>query len=277
MQREPNADQQVIADFGTEWTRFDQARLSGVERETIFNSYFAVFPWEKLGSEAVGFDLGCGSGRWAALVAPRVGHLHCIDPSDAIEIARRNLRETPNCSFHRAAVDAIPLPDESMDFGYSIGVLHHVPDTQQGIAACVRKLKHGAPLLLYLYYAFDNRPAWFRLVWRISDGIRRVISTLPAPLKYALSQAIAAGVYFPMGRTAKLLERAGMNADGIPLSAYRDKSFYTMRTDAFDRFGTRLEQRFTRMEIQTMMEAAGLEDVRFSSALPFWCAVGAKK
>ena len=67
-----------------------------------------------------------------------------------------------NCEFHCASVDAIPLPDDSADFGYSLGVLHHVPDTQKGILECVRKLKPGAPFLLYLYYAFDNRPWWFR-------------------------------------------------------------------------------------------------------------------
>jgi len=47
-----------------------------------------------------------------------------------------------------------------------------------------------------------------------------------------------------------------------------------MRTDALDRFGTRLEQRFTRDEIAHMMEAAGLVDIRFSEKMPFWVAVG---
>jgi hypothetical protein len=46
-----------------------------------------------------------------------------------------------------------------MDFGYSLGVLHHLPDPRAGLAACVTKLKPGAPMLVYIYYAFDNRPA----------------------------------------------------------------------------------------------------------------------
>ena len=81
-------------------------------------------------------------------------------------------------------MDAIPLPDGSADFGYSLGVLHHVPDTQKGIIECVRKLKPGAPFLLYLYYAFDNRPWWFRTIWKISDlGTATALPiALPAPL-----------------------------------------------------------------------------------------------
>ena len=49
-----------------------------------------------------------------------------------------------------------------------------------------------------------------------------------------------------------------------------------MRTDALDRFGTRLERRFTKDEIRAMMEYAGLENIRFSET-SFWTAVGYKK
>ena len=49
-----------------------------------------------------------------------------------------------------------------------------------------------------------------------------------------------------------------------------------MRTDALDRFGTRLEQRFTREEIEIMMQDAGLENIEFSNSKPFWVAVGYK-
>ena len=63
----------------------------------------------------------------------------------------------------------------------------------------------------------------------------------------------------------------------IPLSTYRHLSFYSMRTDALDRFGTRLEQRFTKEQVQKMMETAGLEDIIFSHEEPYWCAVGTRK
>ena len=69
----------------------------------------------------------------------------------------------------------------------------------------------------------------------------------------------------------------GVNVESFPLAVYRRQSFYTMRTDALDRFGTRLEQRFTRREITAMMTEAGLTDIKFSDDFPFWCAVGIKK
>jgi SAM-dependent methyltransferase len=272
-----NIDRKVVEGFGDEWSRFDQSELSDNELERLFDSYFNIFPWELLNDDAKGFDLGCGSGRWAKLVALRVGQLHLIDPSaDALAVAKRNLSQTDNCFFHNAGVEAIPLDDNSCDFGYSLGVLHHIPNTEAGLQCCVNKLKPGAPFLLYLYYRFDNRPLWFKMIWQSTDLVRRFVSRLPHSLRFGVSQVLAAVVYFPLARLSLILEKMGLNVKNLPLSQYRHTSFYVMRTDALDRFGTRLEQRFTRKEIEEMMTRVGLENIKFSQT-SFWTAVGIKK
>jgi hypothetical protein len=122
----------------------------------------------------------------------------------------------------------------------------------------------------------DNRPDWFKTIWRLSDKARQFISKLPFKLRYSISQLIAFTIYYPMARLALLLEKLGLQVEALPLAAYRKKSFYTMRTDALDRFGTKLEKRFTAAEIRQMMEEAGLERISFSDSC-FWCAVGYKK
>jgi SAM-dependent methyltransferase len=273
-----NIDPETVEGFGEEWLRFDQSE--GLEREhaRLFEHYFAIFPWASIAPNAIGFDVGCGSGRWARFVAPRVGRLQCVDASEkALGVARRNLAGNANCDFFHASVSDLPFGDGTMDFGYSLGVLHHVPDTLAGILACVRALKPGAPLLLYLYYAFDTRPFWYRWIWRASDLVRRFIARLPSKLKAALTDVIAAAVYWPLATASALLERAGADVTNVPLSFYRDKSFYTMRTDALDRFGTRLEQRFTAKQIRAMMEQAGLSRIQFYDGDPRWCAIGWKR
>lgn len=272
-----NIDSETVASFGDEWSRFDQTAMSNSESEDIFNQYFAIFPWADLPPKAEGFDMGCGSGRWARWVAPRVGRLHCIDPSDAVELARKYLRDQTNVTCWRGSVNDNVLPAASQDFGYALGVLHHVPDTAAAIRSCADLLKPGAPLLLYLYYAFDNRPWWFRAIWRISDYARRLIISLPPALKHGVTDVIALLAYLPLARLSRLLERLGVNVANVPLSYYRDRSFYTMRTDARDRFGTPLEQRFNRAQIAEMMTRAGLANIRFSETAPFWCVVGFKQ
>ena len=272
-----NVDANVVRDFGLEWQRFDQSATPPEELERNFEAHFSLFPWNRLPEYSCGFDLGCGTGRWAQFVAPRVGQLHCIDPSEAIDVAKAKLADQHNCVFHQADVDHLPFEDASMDFGYAIGVLHHVPDTAEGIKACASKLKPHAPLLLYLYYAFDNRPRWYRWLWSISNLLRRGISRLPHPVKRVTCDLIAGCVYFPLARGAWLAEKCGIPISHWPLAeGYRNAAFYTMRTDALDRFGTRLEQRFTKTQIRDMMLAAGLVDVQFREDLPYWCAIGYK-
>lgn len=272
-----NADTAVVAGFGEEWTKFDHAEFSGAEFERLFASYFDIFPWQSLPAGASGFDLGCGSGRWARGVAPRVGTLYCVDASDAaLQVARRNLAQSANVEFVHASVGDLPFAARSMDFAYSLGVLHHVPDTAAGIREVAARLKPGAPFLLYLYYALDNKPAWYRLLHRCSELVRWAIARCPFRLRYLLSQLIAATVYWPLARLSRWLERRGRNVAGMPLSFYRNCDFYTMRTDALDRFGTRLEQRFSRAQIADMMSRAGLTRIQFSELPPFWTAVGFK-
>ena len=60
------------------------------------------------------------------------------------------------------------------------------------------------------------------------------------------------------------------------LMAFGYKTFYVLKTDALDRFGTRLEKRFTKNEIREMMAEAGFKDISFSNGTPFWVAIGTK-
>lgn len=271
-----NIDEKVVTSFGAEWSHFDQKGLPPSEMIKVFNEYFAVFPWGRLSSKSEGFDMGCGSGRWARHVAPRVGKLHCIDPSNAIAVAKEHLVGFSNVEFHQASLDNSGIGKGSQDFGYSLGVLHHVPNTALAICSCVELLKPNAPLLLYIYYAFDNRPTWFKYIWKLSDLVRRLISALPNSLKPLSTDAIAILIYWPLSRLALATEKIGLNLKNMPLYYYRNHSIYTLRTDARDRFGTSLERRFTKEQIKQMMLDAGLVDIRFSDTAPYWCAVGFK-
>ena len=271
-----NLDNATVDSFGDEWSRFDQIDMPHEEAKRHFEAYFSVFPWNKINESSEGFDMGCGSGRWARFVAPQCGLLNCIDPSSALDVARRALAFHENVCFHEASVSNNSITPGSQDFGYSLGVLHHVPNTAAALASCVSLLKPGAPLLLYLYYAFDNRPRWFRFLWKCSNIVRLLISSLPPKPKRFSTDIVAAFVYFPLARLAALFAALKFKVDVFPLSAYMHCSFYTMRTDSRDRFGTPLEKRFTRAQITSMCASAGLVNLKFSDGAPFWCVVGFK-
>lgn len=275
--RMSNVDDRTVAGFGHQWSTYRQDR-EGDEMRRLFDRYFSLFPWDRLGPEAVGFDMGCGSGRWARFVSDRVGKLLCVDASaEALEVAKSNLKDRANVEFVVGSVGDRLVPEGSMEFGYSLGVLHHVPDTQGALTSCAKMLKPGAPFLVYLYYSMDNKPGWYRAVWKMSGVLRWFISHLPIALRNVVTESIALIVYWPLARLSRMLDGFGINTKDLPLNDYKDSSFYRMRHNARDRFGTPLEQRFSRKEIEEMMAKAGLENIAFREGPPYWCALGFRK
>ena len=280
MIKKNNIREKVIKDFGLEWQRFDQSDqfFKSDESKKIFDRYFDIFPFKEININSIGMDLGCGSGRWAKYIAPKVKKLILVDPSKkALDIAKKKLYEFNNVVFYCNDIDLLPIENNSLDFTYSLGVLHHLSDTQKAIKNISIKLKKNAPLLLYLYYSLDNRSFIYKFIWKTTNIMRIVISSLPVKLKNIVCDILALIIYFPLARLSLLLNLIKINYNFLPLSFYKDKSFYTMRTDCLDRFGTKLEKRFSLKEIKEMMEKAGFINIINSDKEPYWCVVGFKE
>ena len=83
-------------------------------------------------------------------------------------------------------------------------------------------------------------------------------------------------IYFPLARFALASEKLGVDVSNFPLTDYRRKSLYFMKTDVLDRFGTRVEKRFSKDEIQSMLQEVGFRDTKFSQNMPFWVSISHK-
>ena len=272
-----NTDIKTVESFGNEWNYFNQNNKSDKNLKQVFQNYFSIFPFEKINQNSIGMDVGCGSGRWSYFIAPLVKTIYCIDPSKkSLEIAKKNLKNYNNCIFMNQSANTIDLKNNSIDFGYSLGVLHHVPDTLSALKNCIDKLKPGSPFLLYLYYNFENRNFVFRFIWLISNIIRIVVSRLPFFLKRIITDLIAISVYYPLSRISRFLKKFGIHSINLPLSFYHNKSFYMMRTDSLDRFGTKLEKRYSKKDIENLMKKSNLENITFLNSEPYWVALGYK-
>ena len=273
-----NIDWGTVGSFGDEWGKFrcfdePELRVPG-------DQYFDVVEDGMVTPDSLVLDVGCGSGRWTKFLASRAGFIEAVDPSDAVLTAQRFLGDLDNVRLTQAGVDELPFADDSFDFVFSLGVLHHVPDTAQAMRRCVAKLKPGGHFLVYLYYDLDNRGSLYRAVFVMSTLIRRIVAGLPKGPKHLACEAIAFGVYLPLVllvRALRLVPGLEGFAMRLPTAYYWDKSMRIIRNDALDRFGTPLEQRFSREQIESMMTSCGLEDLRFSDNAPYWHAVGRKR
>lgn len=270
---EVNLDPDTVASFGNEWAAFNNFSID--EIQNIGNDYFDLITFDTSTFNVL--DVGCGSGRWALYLAPRVNFIEAIDPSMAIWVADELLKKYDNTRITHASVDNLPFSDNSFDLVYSLGVLHHIPDTQAAIHDCFRKIKNGGYFLLYLYYNLDNRGLLFKLLFKTSNALRWIISKLSPSPKKVVCDVIAAIVYWPLAKLSALVAIFSSEiASHIPLSYYRKTSFFIMRNDALDRFGTPLEKRFSKAEIQQMLQLAGFTNIKFSTKEPFWHVLSQK-
>lgn len=272
-----NIDITTVEAFGDEWTKFNSFSDSEID-DIATTHYFDIVQPEWINNKQI-LDVGCGTGRWTKYAAKYAASVDAIDPSVAIEAAAQLLAECKNVRLSRTSVDGLPFADNSFDFVFSLGVLHHIPDTQLAMQQCVAKLKPGGHFLVYLYYRFDNRGIFFKSIFWLSDLLRKAISRSPAGLKNFCCDIIAVTVYMPLIGIGAFFKALGMRkfAEKLPLHFYVGKTFNVIRNDARDRFGTPLEQRFTKSEIKLMMENSGLTNIVFSDQEPYWHAVGTKK
>jgi SAM-dependent methyltransferase len=256
--------------FGYEWEHFD-AVLPEYRVET--DNYFRIVP-EQVWRDAVVLDAGCGMGRWAREVAKRpLRRLYAVDFSRAIDRAAATLADQPNAHCIQADVRCLPFRPAVITFSYCLGVLHHLDHPDAGMRSIDRVTR--GPMLIYLYYALDNRPRFHRVLLGFVTALRRVTIRLPKRAMLVLSGLIAATMYWPLARGARLLERLGLAraAHQVPLSHYRNYSFRFMMGDAFDRFATPIERRYTRAEIGEWLARYG-RVATFSDGTPFWVSLG---
>lgn len=276
-QNDTNLDQNTVNSFGEEWLKFNA--FTPEEISIAGNQYFDIVDESVLNKNTTVLDLGCGSGRWTKFIADKVKIVEAVDPSEAVLSASYLNKNEKNVRVTQASVSNIPFNDNTFDFVICLGVLHHIPDTQQALIDVVKKIKNGGSILLYLYYSLDNRSSFYKAIFKTSTLFRLLISKMPKALKKITCDLIAIFIYMPLVliiRFFKLLFGAKKWIKKIPLSYYSDKSFNIIRNDALDRFGTPLEQRFSRKEITEMMKKAGLKNIVFSNNEPYWHCIGQK-
>jgi len=253
----------VQSTFGQEWEAFPEVLP---EHEGEFRAYFDLIDVDSLAEARVG-DLGCGSGRWSHFLRHRCRELVLVDFSEAIFVARNNLRGCGNVIFVMGDLTQVPFRANFADLVICLGVLHHLPVPALDV---VRHLGRYSPrLLVYLYYALDNRPIHYKLLLRAVTAVRRVTSRMRSPrLRSFIAWAGTLVIYAPLVAVGSALRKVRMG-HLVPLyEIYHGKSLERMRQDVYDRFFTRIEQRFSRQELLSLSDA--FQEVRISPRLPYW-------
>jgi SAM-dependent methyltransferase len=255
--------------FGYEWTHFNDWRQSG---ETNFNDYFEGANLDALHGGIV-LDAGCGMGRHARHVARYAGRVIAVDFSRAIDQAARNVADFSNVDCVQADLLALPFDDESFHYAYSLGVLHHLEDTERALKNIIRKLRPGGHLRIYLYW---KRHGWKGQLLRAVTLVRRATTKMPFGLLRFSCLILSAMLY-----TAVVVPYRALTAMGIvrhvdwPLFVYSKYPFRVLYNDQFDRFSAPIEKRYDASEVRQLLESAGLTNINVKPCYG-WLAEGTK-
>lgn len=257
------------ASFGYEWTHFHDWQPSGA---TNFQDYFTGLDFESLAGRLV-LDAGCGMGRHARQIADHAGTVVAVDFSRAIDAASRNTADHANVACIQADLFALPLASNTFDLVYSLGVLHHLADTERAIAGLVDKLKPGGRMRIYLYWRRHGLPG--RMLSLVTFA-RRVTVHTPFPVLRALCWALSVVLYGGAILPYRALSALGVRRHRTwPLFVYTKYPFTVLYNDQFDRFSAPIEKRYDAGEARRLLEHAGLRDVIVRPCVG-WIAEGVK-
>lgn len=179
-----------VENFGFEWNMHARTQLDDAtsdESEKAFRAKTGFTPDDLRGKLVL--DVGCGMGRFSDVVSRWGGLVVGIDLSQAVEAAQRNIGGRENVNIAQADIFELPFRDETFDFIFSIGVLHHTPSTKAAFDRLPRLLRKNGKIAIWVYTSYSQ------LQWGFSNFYRRLTPRMSKRILHALCY-VAVPLYF---------------------------------------------------------------------------------
>lgn len=258
--------QATVTSFGWEWLTFD-SQIQDTYMTGKNNFLDFIYPVAEV--DFVGklvLDAGCGMGRFLKLGA-EFGSREIIgvDLSDSVDAAYRNTRLLVNAHVVQADIYALPFVDQ-FDYIFSVGVLHHLPDPQQGFACLAQLLTDGGQLSAWVYGEENN--GW---VIRFLSPIRlRLTSRLPRPVLHGISNILGIGLYICVKLIYQPVNERGLRwRYWLPYNDYLTYSahltYKSLVSVIFDHLAPQLSAYISRDTFATWYQAENLTDIIITS------------
>lgn len=250
-----NAERRTIRSYSYQWRKFRQMfpEWEQVFLDSITPVTRDFFPGK------VGLDAGCGFGRSLFYAATYGAEMIGLDLSEAIEAARENTAPLDRVHLVQGDIFHPPVRRQSLDFVYSIGVLHHLPDPKGGFLTLSRLLKPGAPMFIWVYLRNRGRQI------AVFTAMRAVTTRMPLRVLNLVTLALAAGqwlLWIAAYRGLKRFVSTSRLVDRIPFTLYARYPFRVLHTDWFDGLSVPLQRYYRREEIAEWYTEAGHQHVQ---------------
>jgi ubiquinone/menaquinone biosynthesis C-methylase UbiE/uncharacterized protein YbaR (Trm112 family) len=108
-------------------------------------------------------DAGCGSGEKTEVLARLCPEQNVVGLDlgvESLEAATVRFGDRPNLDYVQGNILEPPFKARQFDYGMSLGVLHHTPNTRRAFAVLRRLLKEEATLIIWIYPTYEEGPEW---------------------------------------------------------------------------------------------------------------------
>ncbi len=182
-------DERTIADFGTQWQRFQLDHDYYGSKECLSDILGPLVSIDEVRGKSAG-DIGSGTGRIVAmLLESGATDVVAVEPSEAFEVLKRRFEAEPDrVKLVRGRGEEI-AKSRDLDLVTSIGVLHHIVDPNPVVRAAHKSLKPGGRMIVWVYANEGNR-----LYLAIFGPLRKITQQLPDSVLYRLSSVLNVGV-----------------------------------------------------------------------------------
>jgi SAM-dependent methyltransferase len=166
------ASDHYVRSFSFEWNTHSSTQLDCFRGDDSSERQFRQktgFTPEELRGKLV-LDAGVGAGRYSDVASRWGADVVGVDLSYAVEASQCNFADRSNVFIAQADIGALPFRRGSFDAIFSIGVLHHTPDTRAYFLKLVPLLKPGGTIAIWVYPREGDyivRNAWIRFVNKI--------------------------------------------------------------------------------------------------------------
>lgn len=153
---------QVQQAFGEKWTSKD---TMGIDDSSPYKAFMRHWVLQKYGwhdesrfkqamaEKRLILDAGTGLGREVINFAKSAESATVIgiEFSDCAANALKNVSNVRNAFIIQGDILAMPFRENSFDFIFSEGVLHHTPNPREAFHKCCNVLKNGGEIAFYIY------------------------------------------------------------------------------------------------------------------------------
>ena len=252
-QRKSDLTERTIRDFGEEWTKYQRPYEGWARDQQFLDDIAAPFLDKADLRGAVVGEIGSGTGPLVEpLFSCGVAHMVALEPSDAFHVLRRNAdKHSANMTFIHDVGERFP-DTPKLDYIFSIGVIHHIPDPSPTLIAARRALRPGGLMLIWVYGKEGNE-LYLSMVHRL----RKFTTVFPHGVLSALCWCLVPPLYVYI----RLSQRFPLPMRHYARNVLARLNARQLHILIYDQLNPAYAKYYTREEIVALMQQAGFSRV----------------